>query len=478
MVVETKLGQLRGMRVGDVTAWLGVPYAKPPVGELRFKAPVPVEPWSGVRDALALSPAAPQLSAESPVSEPIIKKIGTSEDCLYLNIWSPAADSAKRPVLVWIHGGAFMMGTGATYDGTDFATMGDLVVVTINYRLGVLGFVGFGSLWDDPRFDDNLGIRDQIAALAWVRDHIEAFGGDPDRITIAGESAGAVAVSLLMLVDAPPFRAAIAQSGPVSLIAGREQGLANAKLYADAIGGPDDVLAAPVQQLVDVHQRVMLANLGSVTSRPFLDGRLLPATQAELFTREPRRVPLLIGSNHDEATLFAMLRMLPTERAEIEMLARTRLPPDRIAAVLAEYSHDRAGALMLARDAMFTIPSIHFAERHRGPTWMYRFDWPTPAFGGVLGAMHALELFLMWMDPDRRGTQIILGGPPSAELRALAERMKRYWIAFVRDGDPGPSWPRYDTQTRTTRIFHLDDQVVDDPERPRRVAWHGLDGLD
>jgi para-nitrobenzyl esterase len=109
---------------------------------------------------------------------------------------------------------------------------------------------------------------------------------------------------------------------------------------------------------------------------------------------------------------------------------------------------------------------------------MYRFDWPTPAFGGVLGAMHALELFLMWMDPERRGTQILLGGPPSAELRALADRMKRYWIAFVRDGDPGPSWPRYDTTTRTTKIFHLDDQLVDDPEGPRRLAWHGLDGVD
>ncbi|HEV7559153.1 MAG TPA: carboxylesterase/lipase family protein [Kofleriaceae bacterium] len=477
-IASTSLGQLRGVRVGEVTAWLGVPYAKPPIGDRRFKAPIPVEPWTGVRDALALSPAAPQLSADSPVAEPIIKKIGTSEDCLYLNIWSPAADGAKRPVLVWIHGGAFMMGTGATYDGTDFATMGDIVVVTINYRLGVLGFVGFGSLWDDPRFDDNLGIRDQIAALAWVREHIGAFGGDPDRITIAGESAGAVAVSLLMLIDAPPFRAAIAQSGAISLIATRERGIASAKLYADRLGGPDELLAASTQHLVELHQQVMFANLGTVTSRPFLDGRVLPATPADLFTRPTRTVPLLLGSNHDEATLFAMLRMLPTERPEIEALARTRIAPDRIDAVLDGYTPDRAGALMLARDAMFTVPMIHFAERHPGPTWMYRFDWPTPAFGGVLGAMHALELFLMWMDPDRRGTQIMLGGPPSAELRALAERMKRYWIAFVRDGDPGPSWPRYDTQTRTTRIFHLDDQLVDDPEGRRRIAWHGLDGLD
>src|SRR5262249_51858422 len=156
---------LRGVRAGAVTAWLGVPYAHPPVGALRFRAPQPVEPWLGVRDAKQVSQCAPQLTGDTPVAEPMVKKLGTSEGCPYLNVWSPAPDGARRPVLVWIHGGACMMGTGATYDGAELAAMGDIVVVTINYRLGVLGFVPFGGLWGDDRFDDNCGIRDQIAAL-------------------------------------------------------------------------------------------------------------------------------------------------------------------------------------------------------------------------------------------------------------------------------------------------------------------------
>src|SRR5262249_18197245 len=159
----------------------------------------------------------------------MVKKVGTSEDCLYLNVWSPAADAARRPVLVWIHGGACMMGTGATYNGADLAAMGDIVVVTINYRLGVLGFVPFGSLLGDDRFADNVGMLDQIAALQWVRAHTAAFGGDPDRVTVAGESAGALAVSLLMLDERPLFRGAIAQSGTITLAAGPERGRHNAR---------------------------------------------------------------------------------------------------------------------------------------------------------------------------------------------------------------------------------------------------------
>ncbi len=484
-IADTSLGQLRGTRTGGggarpVTAWLGVPYARPPIGPLRLRAPVAPEPWTGVRDATRYGHAAPQLATDSPVAEPMVGKCGTSEDCLYLNVWSPAPDGAHRPVLVWIHGGAFMMGTGATYNGAELAAMGDIVVVTINYRLGVLGFVGFGALFDG--FDDNVGLLDQQAALAWVRDHIAAFGGDPDRVTVAGESAGAVAVSLLMLGARPLFRGAIAQSGAVSLIAGPEAGRTNARRYADALGvtaaTADRLREIPVDQLVAAHQRVMLSNLDTVTSRPYLDGKVLPATIGELFGHPLADVPLLLGSNHDEATLFALIKMMPTDRTGVEELVRKRLPADRVGPVLAAYAPDRAGALLLARDAVFTMPMIRLAERHHAPTWMYRFDWPTPAFGGVLGAMHALEIFLMWMDPQRRGTQVVLGGPPSPELLALADRMKRYWIAFVRDGDPGASWPRYDTRTRTTKLFHLEDKLVDDPEGARRAAWHDIDTLD
>ena len=481
-VATTALGQLRGVRTAGITAWLGVPYARPPVGALRFRAPQPAAPWTGVRDATRFAPAAPQLATDSPVAEPMVKKCGQSEDCLYLNVWSPAPDSARRPVLVWLHGGAFMMGTGATYDGAAFAAMADIVVVTLNYRLGVLGFCGFGGLWRDAGFDDNVGLLDQRAALAWVYEHVAAFGGDPDRVTIAGESAGSVSVALHLLDEAPRFRGAIAQSGAMSLASSAERGLEHARMYADAFGvtaaTAERLRELPVERLTAVHQQVMLANLGAVTTRPYLDGRVLPATGAELFARPTARVPLLAGSNRDEATLFALLQLLPTDRAQLETRVRAQVPAERADAILAVYPPDRAGALHLARDAVFGMPMIHLAERHRAPTWMYRFDWPTPAFGGQLGAMHALEVFLMWMDPERRGVQMVLGGPPGAEVRALADRMKRAWLAFVRDGDPGPDWPRYAPPTRTTRLFDVADQLVDDLERERREAWDGIDSLD
>jgi para-nitrobenzyl esterase len=483
-LAQTSLGTLRGISTGSGSAWLGVPYAQPPVGTLRFRAPAPVQPWHGERDATRFAPAAPQFMADSPVAEPMIKKVGTSEDCLYLNIWSPAADAARRPVLFWIHGGAFMMGTGATYDGSELAALGDIVVVTINYRLGALGFVDFRDLFGDDRFDANVGLLDQLAALRWVRDHIAAFGGDPARVTIAGESAGSVSVSLLMLIAEarPLFRGAIAQSGTVSLVGSAARGKALAELYAQALGIAADtaerLFAMPAERLTAVHQTVMMANRGSVTTRPILDGRLLP-TARELFAADTGSAPLLLGSNRDEATLFALLQLVPTTWDALEPTLRQRLPADRVDGLLAAYPRDYRGALRLSGDATFTIPMVHFADRHakHAPTWMYRFDWATPAFGGQLGAMHALELFLMWMSPERRGVQMVLGGVPSAELRALADRMKRYWIAFVRDLDPGPGWPRYDAR-RSTLVFDLADKIVDDPEGERRVAWDGLDGLD
>jgi len=162
-LAELALGKLRGVRTREVTAWLGVPYAKPPLGALRLRAPQPPEPWTGERPATQFAAAAPQLNSQSPVAEPMVKRVGVSEDCLYLNVWSPAPDGARRPVLVWIHGGGFMMGTGATYDGAELAALGDLVVVTINYRLGALGFAAFGGIFGD-RFDDNCAISSRRCA--------------------------------------------------------------------------------------------------------------------------------------------------------------------------------------------------------------------------------------------------------------------------------------------------------------------------
>ncbi len=475
-VARSALGELRGVRGRAVTAWLGVPYALPPVGALRLRAPLPIEPWHGERPAVQFAAAAPQLGSSSPVAEPMVKRVGTSEDCLYLNVWSPSTEG-RRPVLVWIHGGGFMMGTGATYDGAELAELGDIVVVTINYRLAALGFVGFGTLFGEV--DDNVGLRDQLAALRWVRDHIAAFGGDPERVTVAGESAGSISLSLLMMMKEPLFHGAIAQSGTISLAASAAHAAEVARLYADElrVTSAAQLRELPVERFTEAHEAVMRRTVGTLPSRPYLDGKLLPATPSELFATRAASVPLLLGSNHDEATLFALLRILPVERGELEPMLRARLPAERAERVLAAYGTDRAGGLLLSRDAIFTMPMIHFADRHRvhAPTWMYRFDWPTPAFGGHLGAMHALEVFLMWMDPERRGVQMVLGGPPSAAVRALALRMKQHWVRFVRDGDPG--WPRYDA-ARTTKIFNLEDRLANDPEGARRLAWDGLDDLE
>jgi para-nitrobenzyl esterase len=493
-VITTRHGRLRGLALGPVTAWLGVPYAAPPVGDLRFRAPQPVTPWTGERDATRFGHAAPQLSPETPLAEAMVKKNGTSDDCLTLNVWAPAAaatDGRPRPVLMWIHGGAFMMGTGATYDGAELAALGDVVIVTINYRLGLFGFVALGALWDDPRFDANVGLLDVVAALRWVRDHVADFGGDPAQVTLAGESAGATAAELLLIAPATRglFRAVISQSSAATLLATRERAVTLAGRYADALGitraTADQLFARPLPELMAVHQRVMLANLGTVTTRPYLDGGLLPADEAALRAAPTPAVPLLLGSNADEATLFVLLKMLPTERGPLAGALRRRLP-DHAVAILDAYPDDRPGTMQLARDALFTMPMVHLADRHsaHSPTWMYRFDWPTPAFGGQLGAMHALELFLMWMDVDRRGVQLVLGGPPSPALRALAGRMKRRWLSFVRTLDPGDpeapddAWPRYDATTRATRVFHLEDRVALDPEAPRRQAWAGADALE
>ena len=475
LIAHTPLGDLQGAPDGAVSAWLGVPYAQPPLGALRFAAPQPVLPWSGVRTATAYGAACIQKPMGS------IKSLGPSldEDCLTLNIWSPAADGAKRPVMVWIHGGAFLLGSARIYTGAHLAAQGDIVVVAINYRLGALGFVNFADALGDERAASNPGLRDQVAALRWVHDNIAAFGGDPDRVTIAGESAGSVSVSLLMQSPEAQglFRGAIMQSGALTLGHDREMSVKVARHYLDVLGLStlEALQAIPADKLLatqaEVHKRVP----HTVPAAPWFDGTLVPASLAAARAAPTPAIPLLAGFNREEIRFFELWRgvaELFLSRARMADLLRQQFGTGHAERVLAAYPDTKDGNRQLGTHMSFGMPTLHFAERHAAqhPTWFYRFDCGNP----LLGAAHALELFYLWQMPGLLPA-MLRGGPLWGARRALAQRMRSHWIHFVREGRPGADWPAFEPSRHTIKVFNKHDQVLDDPQRDHRLTWAGQD---
>lgn len=481
-VVHTTAGAVEGVSRGAQHAWLGIPYAAPPVGRMRFRAPVGVPPWTGIRPARRFAGAANQSGRFGGGAG---RRLGSSvgEDCLYLNVHTPfaaPADGRARPVLVWIHGGAYTSGSGALYDGGPLAELGDIVVVTVNYRLGVFGFVNLSAAVDAD-VPSNLGLRDQIAALSWVRANIAAFGGDPDRVTVAGESAGSVSVSLLTCAPAARglFTAAIMQSGSYTLIHGPEVSVEIARSYARELGlGQGEghrLWELPAEQLVAAQQAVDRAAYGTVPASPWFDGEVVPdsleAAQAEV---RPD-LALLAGHTRDEVTLFSVLpgEVMPTRRRDLELRLRAALGWEHAEAVLAEYPTTRRGTRDLGTDVNFAVPTLHFAERHSaagGPAYYYRFDAGAPA----LGATHASELVYLWGWSGSNA--LILRGLPTRARRALAVRMREHWVGFVRDGRPGPGWPAFELPERAVLVFDpKGDRVERDPSAARRVAWADRD---
>jgi len=478
LVVESAAGALQGVRRGGVAAWLGVPYAKPPVGDLRFRPPEPMAPWPEVRAADRYAGAA--LQSRRPWDGPLQLGAGLGEDCLYLNVFAPAVDGPGRPVLVWVHGGAFASGSGALYDGAALAELGDLVVVTVNYRLGVFGFVDLAAAVDAD-VASNLGLRDQIAALTWVRDNIAAFGGDPSRVTVAGESAGSISVSLLSCAPTARglFRAAIMQSGSYSLIHGAEVSEEIARSYARQLGlGRGDghrLWRLPAAELAAAQQVVNRTAHGTLAAAPWFDGDVVPDSLAEAQASVRPDLALLAGHNRDEVTLFQRMPgdIMPTRRRDLVNRLRAALGWEAAAVVLAQYPDTAAGTRALGTDLNFAVPTLHFAERHSsagGPTFYYRFDAAVP----VLGATHAAELVYLW---DWSGwSALVLRGRETAPRRALADRMRHHWVSFVRDGAPRADWPAFELPERTVKVFDpADDRIERDPFRARRLAWADRD---
>jgi len=489
-LAQTACGTVRGRHRRGVQLFAGIPYAEPPVGDRRFAAPTPHDSWDGTRDALRFGKAAPQLPGEGLTNRVLL---AWDEDCLTLNVVTPAADDARRPVYVWIHGGAYQHGQGATpwYDGTSFAIRGDIVVVTINYRLGALGFCHLSPHLGDRFASAGVnGFLDQLAALGWVRDNIAAFGGDPDRVTVGGESAGAFSVCNVL---ASPHATglvhrAIAQSGAAHNTHDPESGKEISAQFLAALGEPnaaelpeigaDRILEAQQQVIVERSTR---PSHGPEPFYPVWGHEALPRAPHELIAEGAgSEVGLLTGTNEDEMALWGV-----TGLSEDRVHRYTaRMSPDADA-VLACYrqrlSDVEAGwvACAIATDRVFRVPAIRLAEnRHANgaATWMYRFSWDSRAFEGQFGAAHALEIPFTFNTLDGPGTDVFLGEGPRPD--ALAETMHDSWIAFIRHGDPSTSalgdWPPYEPDHRL--VMDLDDEcgLLADPESDEREIWESV----
>ncbi|MGW2860720.1 carboxylesterase/lipase family protein [Streptomyces sp. NPDC001205] len=477
----THQGAVRGRLVAeDVAAFLGIPYAAPPFGEARFHAPGPAAPWDGVRDALSCGASVPRARYAPPFDVLIPDEAPQGEDCLNLNVWTPhPAPGGGLPVMVWIHGGAFANGSGSVsaYDGSAFARDG-VVYVSINYRLGADGFL---RLPDRP---DNRGLLDQIAALEWVRDNIEAFGGDPGQVTVFGESAGAMSIGALLSMPRARglFRRAILQSGAAHhFLRPASAELITARL-AEKLGigaTAEEFAAVPLDTLLPAQAELRgeigarpdpavwgEAALNMMPFEPVLDELPLPGADCG--------VQFLTGSNREEYRLF----LVPTERLDVLPQAKLRtataaygLDPDK---ALPVYAERRPGAVpgelfdAVTTDWFYRIPALRVAESVPG-SYVYEFARRSPALGGRLGACHASELAYVFDRLDDPTYAPMLGERPP---QSLADAMHGAWVDFAKTGDPG--WAPYDRQTRATMVFGTVPSVENDLRGEERALWEGV----
>jgi para-nitrobenzyl esterase len=490
--VATTLGSIRGVARDEHLEFLGVPFAQPPVGPRRFLAPAPLEPWSGVVETTSPGDAAPQ----DPFVPNSFRAQGpASEDCLYLNVWTPAADGARRPVLFWIHGGGFSHGSGAQphYDGGPLVERGDVVVVSTNYRLGALGYLHLGGHGGDEwGAATNAGQLDQIAALQWVHDNIERFGGDPGNVTLFGQSAGGAAVSTLLAMPAarPLFAKVIAQSGTANRLGNTESAVTTATAYLDKLGIPDAG-----------HDALLAADVGDLLQAQGARGALSPVVDGDTLPDKPLSVirdggvsdiPLMIGTARDEQKLYVMADRPEISRDELERQVAQSLPrgaADRASEVVDVYLASRIErglghsfndiADAVATASRFRMPALRMAEAqqaHQAATFVYQFDWESPARRGTLGACHGLEIAFVFGTIGRTGDDRMTGSGPDADK--LSEQMMDAWVSFARHGDPshdgiGP-WPGYDTSERQTMVFGRDTGVQSAPFEEERALWESL----
>ncbi len=499
-IVKTSSGAVRGRYEQGVVTFKGIPFAAPPVGQRRFAAPVPPQAWDGVREASAFSPTPPQgdLSSQRMPGLDLRPIVGESwrkgEDYLTLNVWTPDLGTQGLPVMVWIYGGAFVSGGSSTslYDGARFARDG-VVLVSFNYRLGVEGFLPLNG------GETNVGLRDQIAALTWVQDNIAAFGGDPNTVTIFGESAGALSVATLLTVPSVSglFQRAISQSGGAQHTMSIEQATRVATRLGEILGiAPtrENFASLSFEQIVAAQSQMLPGSLDLFTTRdadptggltlflPVRDGELI-ATQPVDSVRQgtSATVDVLIGTNSQEMNLYyvptGILNLIDTdEKVCAYIRGRHPEPVKLVAAYRASRPNASSGELFSAimTDWMFSIPTIRLAEAHApyaGGTYLYEFAWPSPTYDDKLGACHGLELGFVFDNldtPGLIGPQGLVGEHPPFEL---ARRIHDTWISFATTGNPG--WTPYTTQHRSVMRINTTWEILTDPRSAERQAWYG-----
>lgn len=513
-VVATTNGPVRGLWARGVVTFKGIRYGADTGGAGRFRAPVRPAPWREVLNAFEYGPPASQEAGFLAAMGNVLKedlggippaypfegseKIAPSEDCLFLNVCTPAVDGARRPVMVWLHGGGFFSGSGGgpLYDGTNFATKEDVVVVTVNHRLGAFGYGYMAELLGpDYASSGNVGMLDLVLALEWVRDNIGRFGGDPGRVTIFGESGGGMKVSTLLAMEKAKglFHRAIVQSGPLLQGVPRAEATELSRMVLHELGiplnEPRRILDIPAIQLTEASTKA--ANRFAEKS-PRLGGNFAPVVDQVVLPTDPfdpgapptaRGIPLLIGNTRTEATLFMTMdtRFGHYTDAEVTEIVKKQWgsSADKIISTAMRRRAQPNGTSLYAEvlTASWLLKSHQMADRQAqngAPVYFYRLDWLTPVGGGKYEAPHMLDVPMVFDTLD--AARMLVGRGP--EPQRVSDQMRAAWAAFARTANPTnrliPKWPAYSEQSKAVMSLNVESQVLRDPDADLRDSWKNV----